>query len=576
MKRFCAIMCLFSLTLVTSILTGCGGSGDRVLAEVDGHNITVQEFEDYFRNLKTRFASAEEEFARRRVVLDTMIVDRLLIDEAYRKDIDKLEDLSRAILANKDKFLLDVLYSTHVIDESQVSEADIKDQWEMLEFKIRASHILVEDLDTAQALLVRIENGENFEKLAYEHSLDPSAKRNRGDLGYLLWGALVDDFQTVAFAMDIGQVSTPVKTKFGYHIVKLVDRLPNDRYASYESMKPDIKRQLTSRARSRQSLKYYEEVRFKYAVSIDTNTCDYLMRKREAMYPPLILATLPDDDFDVEQLDRNERELVLATWDGGQMTIYEYLQKAKQIPSNLKPTLNDYDSLANIVFQLNKMDILVLEGTREGLENHPDYLRKIKMFKELSMADIMRNDSLPKPLPPDEEMIRKYFEDHLDEYTEPAKVHVYEIMLSDELKARKLSKEIKSLNNFKTMAMDLTERPGKRATSGDLGYIERRWYPEIFDLARKTPFGKVGGPVVTQGKYSIFWLIDKLDEQVRDFLTVKAEITLRLNQELANESFVKWVELRKSKVHIELYEDVLWSTIDRDSYATADTSSAGL
>jgi parvulin-like peptidyl-prolyl isomerase len=402
--------------------------------------------------------------------------------------------------------------------------------------------------------------------------MDPSAKRNKGDLGYFLWGALVDELQKVAFAMEPGEVSPPVETSYGYHIIKLVDRLPNDQRGEFESMKSELKRQISGKKRLELMQDYFAGIAEKYTITIDTTTCSYLLRKREALYPPQLMETLPKGDFDVEQLDRNERELVLATWDGGQMTIIEYLEKAKQIPNELKPGFDNHDSLAVTIFELKKLEILTYEALREGLDKDPEYVRKVRLFKELSMADIMRNDSLPKPLPPDDGMLRQYYDEHSSEYMNPAKVHVYEILLSDELKAKQLKKELFSLNVFKEKATDLTERPGKRAIQGNLDYIERKFFPEIFDLARKTPVGQIGGPVVTMGKYSIFWVVDKVDEELKNYLDVKREIQSKLNTEQKNVAFQEWVKQRWADTNVDIHEDVLWSLVDMDKYSATDTA----
>ncbi len=221
---------LFALPIIVALLSvfgsGCGSSGSKTIAEVGDYKITTDEFNDLYQ-ASYPFPTAQDEFDKKREILDSIIVTRLLVQGAYEKGIDKSPELARAIAAYKDKLLVNVLAQRVVVDKAKPTEADLKDYWNKLEYKMRASHILVKDLDTANALLERIKNGESFEKLAFEYSTDPSAKKNKGDLGYFEWGTMVDEFQNAVWAMEPGQVSTPVKTDFGYHIIKLVDRLPN-------------------------------------------------------------------------------------------------------------------------------------------------------------------------------------------------------------------------------------------------------------------------------------------------------------------------------------------------------------
>jgi len=86
--------------------------------------------------------------------------------------------------------------------------------------KIKCSHILVKKLGEAQEVLERLKKGEKFGKLAKELSLDSPSAKKEGNLGYFTKGMMVKPFEKAAFNLQIGQVSEPVKSEFGYHIIK--------------------------------------------------------------------------------------------------------------------------------------------------------------------------------------------------------------------------------------------------------------------------------------------------------------------------------------------------------------------
>ncbi len=86
--------------------------------------------------------------------------------------------------------------------------------------KIKCSHILVAKQSEALAILDRIKNGEKFGKLAKELSTDSGSAKRDGNLGYFTKGKMVKQFEEVAFKLQIGQISEPVKSDFGYHIIK--------------------------------------------------------------------------------------------------------------------------------------------------------------------------------------------------------------------------------------------------------------------------------------------------------------------------------------------------------------------
>ncbi len=89
--------------------------------------------------------------------------------------------------------------------------------------QVKASHILVKGQGKAQDLLDKINAGASFEELAKQHSECPSGKRG-GDLGYFGRGMMVREFEVAAFEGEKGAVVGPVKTQFGYHIIKIVDK----------------------------------------------------------------------------------------------------------------------------------------------------------------------------------------------------------------------------------------------------------------------------------------------------------------------------------------------------------------
>ena len=573
MKNIKLTIFFMILTVLAILSGGCSKSDNPTLAVVGDHEIDFVEFNDYFNASLVTFASAEDEFQKKMEILDSLIRMRIFIKAAYEKGIDQSEDLSRIILANRNKFLLDALYANTISSKVDPSDAEVRDYYNKLEYKLRASHILVGDPDTAQMIFERAKAGDNFEELAYKYSADNSAKRNRGDLGYFTWGAMVDGFQDAAFAMEPGEISPPVKSSFGYHIIKLVEKSLNEQREDFNAMKKNIYSQIKKKKETKLLDQYLTDIQAKYPITVDTSVTNYLLHKREALYPPQVLKSLPKNDFDMEQLDRNERELVLAFWDGGQITISQYLTLIKNIRSDMKYDFDQPDSLGKTIFQLKTMDILVNEAIREGIDNDPEFVRKVQFFKELNMGHMMQDDSIPTPLEPTEPMIRQYYDEHPEEYSTPRKIRIFEIMVSDKAKAEKLAKSINSLEMFQEMAMDHTERSGKRKAKGDFGYIQKHGYEWVFDEAWEAPVNSMVGPVESApGKYSLVWVEDKQDMQLKDYIGQKGIIYQKLEAEQKSLAVENWLNERKKEIRIVINEDAVRSTIDQDAYTNTNTT----
>jgi peptidyl-prolyl cis-trans isomerase C len=173
-----------------------------------------------------------------------------------------------------------------VKDAPKASDADAEDfyaknpdQFKKAE-QVRASHILVavaadakpeqveEKKKAAEAIAARVKGGEAFDKLAAELSEDPSAKQNSGDLNFFSKEQMVPEFSEAAFSMKKGEISDPVKSQFGFHVIQVTDRKDAETM-SLESVKPRLLAFLTQRLRDTQVEKVIKELREKAEVKIN-------------------------------------------------------------------------------------------------------------------------------------------------------------------------------------------------------------------------------------------------------------------------------------------------------------------
>ncbi len=575
MRKFVNLFLLsIAVFIAGTLFTGCGeGGDDLILAKVGERNIYASDLNEIFERTNQNFTSFEEEFQHRRMILDSLVIRQLLIIEAYNRNIDKSEEVSGLILSNKDKFLLDILYLREIEDKAIVEENNIRDYYNKLEYKYRASHILLATEDSAKMVLDSIQKGGNFEDLAVAYSIDPSAQQNRGDLGFFTWGRMVGAFQEEVIKLNPGEISTPFETRYGWHVVRMVEKTPNESRQSYANMYESIREGVSNEMKGELMQAFRDSLKARNPVTVDRATVEYIFHKRQSLYPPQVLETMPRNDFDPDQLDRNDKELTLATWQGGQITLGEYLSRVRQVRSQMSPPdLDNYKELEDFIFQMNSMDLLANEARRQGLEDDPEFERKVLRFRELTMADVMENDSLKLYKTPDEGELRQYYEDHIDDFRVDAKIHIHEIMYPTKELAEEYRGKIRTFGKFKEIAAQMTERPGKRKQEGNMGYILEQYYPRLFAEAETTPVGGIGGPVEISNKYSLIYVVDKKAEEIRDFLTVKDNIMNQLEKEKKDEALSEWVEQAKKATDIQIYENNIRPGIDKTKYASADST----
>lgn len=131
--------------------------------------------------------------------------------------------------------------------------------------QVKASHILVEDEATAKKVKDMLASGEDFSALAKEYSTDTTTKEQGGDLGFFTKGEMVAEFEEAAFSLKPNEISEPVKTEYGYHIIKLAEK-QEAKEANYEESKSEIKEQLISEKMQTEYATWLEEKKGEYKI----------------------------------------------------------------------------------------------------------------------------------------------------------------------------------------------------------------------------------------------------------------------------------------------------------------------
>lgn len=172
--------------------------------------------------------SMMKDSATRRQILNSLIDQEVLIGEAMKEKLDQDPEFKEAIEAFKKQYLSNRVVQKNLANK--LTDTAIKKYYESHQSRystdqVHAMHILVSDEQRAQELVKMAKASDaDFQALAEKHSKDPSAKNNRGDLGFFGRDRMVPEFTEAAFSADDGQVVGPIKTSYGYHVIKVIER----------------------------------------------------------------------------------------------------------------------------------------------------------------------------------------------------------------------------------------------------------------------------------------------------------------------------------------------------------------
>jgi len=216
-------------------------------AKVNGVAIPAARMEALMNQQRSRGAPDNE--AVRAQVREELINREVIMQEAVKAGIPK----SAAVQGQIDLARQEIILSAYIRDwvgRHPVSEAEIQKEYDRVKAQqgdreYRARHILVENEDQAKALIAELQKGGKFEELAAKNSKDPGSKDRGGDLDWHAPGDFDKNFSDAMVKLEKGKFTdTPVKTRFGYHIIQL-DDVRAGRFPSLAEVKPRIQQQLT-------------------------------------------------------------------------------------------------------------------------------------------------------------------------------------------------------------------------------------------------------------------------------------------------------------------------------------------
>lgn len=218
-SRLSIVAATVLLGLPATVMAEGHASSETVVATVNGTDITLGHMIVLRQRLPQQYQQLPPD------ILFNGILDQLVQQTLLGDQIEELSTASRVTLDNEERALRAAEEARRVVEEAMTDEA-IQAAYDELygnaepETEYNASHILVETEEEAAALVTELEGGADFAELAMEKSTGPSGPRG-GELGWFGTGAMVPPFEEAVVSLDVGAISAPVQTQFGWHVIKL-------------------------------------------------------------------------------------------------------------------------------------------------------------------------------------------------------------------------------------------------------------------------------------------------------------------------------------------------------------------
>jgi parvulin-like peptidyl-prolyl isomerase len=449
--------------------------------------------------------------------LDRLIVEMLTSKAAVDFNIDTILTAQTSIREHMREYVLRLLYTDLISDRVKITAFDedtfYTNNKRMFFSPERASagHILISfnpsyyvpqgadhssiSRDSVSILarakmaevLERLKDGDSFESLADEYSHDRNSARQGGSLGWVARGDAPPTFDSTLFSLTPGQLSPAIETQHGYHVVKMYEHADSSYAPLDDAMRSNIRDNLIGTAARGIAMKF----------------ADSLMNVAKITYNEKLLAR---DDSTYEDNDWlaavNRMDTIFAV---------EYVKYANtyQMKNRLpKLTVEDKKKiLGSFVHSL----VLSSEAHKRGYYSLPEARQERDSISFLQARYQYRMLGDIGGWQPSDEVIKAFYDSHLDEYYAVKPLHVQHILFDDSLKAEEVRKKIADGADFKEMALKhYPGEPAVRESLCDLGYISKDEMPAAFwNAAWILNPGDVSRPVHTEYGFHIIKLVDR-------------------------------------------------------------------
>ncbi len=558
------------LAIVAVLAIGCGGDDGSTVAVVDGEKIPVAIIHDFFEKGGWTFESYSEEFEAKRAAVDSVIDYKLLIKGAYEAGLANDQEIEKLIVTQKANFLFDAIYRKDVAPGMAVTESDIRDFYDKLKSERHILHILVATPAEADSVLRELNNGGDFGAIARLISLDQSSAVRGGELGWLNWGTdVVAEFREAAFKMAVGETSGPIKTQFGYHIIRFLESRDVE-LRPYAELQPFIKQALTGRRAMESEDIFLRKMEEKAAVQVNPEATAMLLERLNMYYPATLnRAKRPDNYFpNLDLLKPFEQQMIIASYTGGELTVESYITKLADVPDASRPRFDDERAMKKAIFQLELRNIVEYEAEQRKIQESEDYLKRVADFREGLMVDKFTRQVIGQQVNVSEDEISEYYSSNISEFTVPQEYHIMEIQMASAELLAPVVEELRGGADFGALAAQHTIRAGMKATKGDLGFVQKSRYPRLWEAGAKVPIDKISDIVINdEGTYSVIKVVDVKQPTILPVEQVVSQIQARVIELKRSSATLDWLKQRRAKSSIEIHVEALEKSIDKAKYA---------
>lgn len=570
----------FVIITALLLMTACGGGDNRsdgqqyhkeeraqspTIASVGQSQIKLFMMDEFSKMYSLEFQTAEEEYEAKKSYLDSLINLYIMVEAAYSQDLHKDPEVIQAVEESKPEFMREELFRQIILPNIIVEDEEVQTWYDKLDQEIRISIIFITDSILADSVYQAVKAGADFAAQARKFSEDSQTKFDGGDFGYRSFASITEDFQKNVFDNDIGEIVI-FKDIVGWDIVQVTDRREVE-VQPFEEIEDGLKMQIQSIKRANVQGAFFKELFDKINIQINEETAEFILDKIETLYPDMIGGVpFRKNTFNPDDLAQYERNMVLSTYKGGEVLLGDYLRQTATWQDAQRPPFSEIEDLREAIYRLRLMDILEAEAREMNVEENVNYMDALRFYKDQLMTVKLKEVIIQEKSFVSDEEIAEYYRNNSNEFVIPQKYHILEILAENEILADEIVARLDKGEDFGTLAGQFTTRPGKKTKNGNMGLISENNYPTLYQVASNLQLNEYSKPFPVGEKWSIVKVLEVQPADVKEFDQVARVIKSDLENRKRESAMTNWFAENRDKIKIKVDYDMIWNTIDKESY----------
>ncbi|HDR05834.1 MAG TPA: hypothetical protein ENN84_11405 [Candidatus Marinimicrobia bacterium] len=539
---------IWTILLMLIIMGGCEKTPRDILFTIDGKTYGLEALHTFYNPEYIASISEENQAERMKNFYYTMLSNKVMDDSSLWNDTELQTRLDKEY----QRHLLRELYDRKVTDYV-ISEDRLKTLYERNARELHLAHILISHEDAARSSSKRLKKDaltliqklavttkpDNFWNVARTYTDDATSRNEGGDLDWVKAGEMVPEFDDIAFSLNVGEISQPFQTMYGFHIIYLKEEraVPQKPFSEIRPELESKARQMYSQQVKERASSFLDSVKKSLPLNFNEAALKEFFRLYSDQLNTLsaqnkkaseLIRSLSYDEI----IARNESDMIDKDWIAKYISFYE--------PDPLQ--FRSQDEMKNFISSNYAYALLQKLAVSEKLDQDSLFVLEMKRLRTNAGHHHYVTKYIVEKINPTKGQQIAFYEKNKDRlYKIDEQVQLIEILVSDSLFAENLLDSIRQGLDMSYLATKYTERKYAQSRKGILPHFKKGRYGKMGEVAFEMKEGELRGPIAISNKYSIIKVIERKPVSYRHFDEVEGKLLTDykrlMKNELVNEHF---------------------------------------